>query len=123
MSDLHYSGEFVEARKQNLEKQQDEIKKELGTIAEFDESSGTYVALQPEYDKDSSEDNIDGSVEAEVLQERVSRVSDLDKTLDEIKSALEKIKKGTYGCCEKTGDWIREERLEAYPAARTCMDD
>ena len=119
----HYSPEFIEECKQNLQKQQEDIEKELATISEFDEASGKYIALQPDYDKGSVEDNIDNSAEAEVLQERVSRVHDLDKSLDEIKLALDKIKKDIYGSCENTGNWIKEERLKAYPAARTCMDD
>lgn len=123
MLESHYSSEFIEARKKSLVDNQAEIEKELGTISEFDESSGKYIATQPEYDEGSVEDNIDSSVEAEEHQERVSRVKDLDKTLDEVKAALEKIEKGTYGSCENTGDWIKEDRLMAYPAARTCMDD
>jgi len=118
-----YSPEFIEECKQILQKQQKDIEKELAAISEFDEASGKYVALQPEYDRGSVEDSIDSSVEAEALQERVSRVNDLDKSLDEIKLALNKIDKGTYGSCEDTGDWIKEERLRVYPAARTCMDD
>jgi RNA polymerase-binding transcription factor DksA len=29
---------------------------------------------------------------------------------------------GTYGVCEKTGQDIPLDRLEAYPAARTLVD-
>ncbi|RLC37311.1 hypothetical protein DRH29_02365 [candidate division Kazan bacterium] len=117
-----YSPEFIEARKQDLKRRKAEIEKELATISEFDEASGKYIALQPEYDEGSVEDSIDSGVEAEALQERVSRVDDLDKSLDEIKLALSKIDKGTYGRCEDTGEWISEERLKTYPAARTRMD-
>lgn len=37
-----------------------------------------------------------------------------------IKSALDKISKGTYGVCEIGGEPIEEDRLDADPAARTC---
>jgi YteA family regulatory protein len=43
----------------------------------------------------------------------------LDEELSDIEVALEKIKNGTYGKCEVTGQQIPEERLEALPTART----
>lgn len=42
-----------------------------------------------------------------------------EKALHDIEDALEKIDNGTYGICEKTGEAIPEERLRAYPEART----
>lgn len=44
----------------------------------------------------------------------------LEARWKEIKHALEKIERGTYGTCEVDGGAIEEERLEANPAARTC---
>jgi DnaK suppressor protein len=38
-----------------------------------------------------------------------------------VKLALDKIKKGTYGICEKGGEPIEVARLEANPSARTCL--
>jgi RNA polymerase-binding transcription factor DksA len=35
--------------------------------------------------------------------------------------ALSKIEKGTYGICERCGNPITPERLEAIPYARLCM--
>ena len=43
--------------------------------------------------------------------------------LDEVNHALEKIKNGTYGVCEKNGDTIPIERLHAEPSTRYCMED
>lgn len=45
----------------------------------------------------------------------------LEERLKEVRSALERIEKGAYGKCEKEGEAIGEERLQANPAARTCM--
>ena len=45
----------------------------------------------------------------------------LEKQLMDINSALEKIRKGTYGICEVSGEPIERERLEANPAARTSI--
>jgi len=49
----------------------------------------------------------------------------LEKSMEEqlkaIDLALEKIKKGTYGVCEKCGKPIPQGRLQAYPQASYCQ--
>jgi YteA family regulatory protein len=42
--------------------------------------------------------------------------------LEEIEAALDKIAAGTYGVCEKCGEKIATERLEALPWATHCID-
>jgi RNA polymerase-binding protein DksA len=42
--------------------------------------------------------------------------------LAEIDAALERIEDGTYGICETCGEPISEERLEAIPYTRQCID-
>jgi RNA polymerase-binding transcription factor DksA len=41
--------------------------------------------------------------------------------LDEVESALSRIRAGTYGVCETCGRPIPQERLEARLAARACI--
>jgi RNA polymerase-binding protein DksA len=43
--------------------------------------------------------------------------------LGEIDAALVRIEKGTYGTCAVCGRPIGEERLEAVPYAKLCIDD
>ena len=45
----------------------------------------------------------------------------LQETLTEISEALERFEKGEYGVCDVCGNPIPEARLEAKPAARTCI--
>jgi len=45
------------------------------------------------------------------------------RTLAAIDAALERIEGGTYGRCERCGNPIGEERLEALPWATLCIDD
>lgn len=47
----------------------------------------------------------------------------LKNDLKEIEKALLKIKKGTYGKCEKCGQPIEAARLVAKPSAIYCLDD
>ncbi len=45
----------------------------------------------------------------------------LETRLNNVKRALQKIEKGTFGTCEICGQQIEEDRLAANPAARTCI--
>ncbi|MCA1831456.1 MAG: TraR/DksA family transcriptional regulator [Actinomycetota bacterium] len=45
----------------------------------------------------------------------------LREGLHDVELALDKLDKGTYGLCERCGEPIGLERLEALPAARLCL--
>lgn len=45
----------------------------------------------------------------------------LKSDLEEIEAALKKIKKGTYGICERCGNAIDSKRLEVKPQALYCL--
>ena len=119
----HYSQELINSQKEVLENQKVEVEQELEKVARFDEESGSYIALQPEYDAGSAEDSGEASFESETLQTNAAVVSELQANLDDINAALSKIDMGEYGVCEASGDMISEERLRAYPAARTCEEE
>lgn len=40
--------------------------------------------------------------------------------LSEVESALERIEEGSYGVCDRCGEEIRDEELDADPLARLC---
>ena len=48
-------------------------------------------------------------------------VSELEARLQQVKEALQKIEDGTYGTCHKCGKQIEIARLDANPAATTCI--
>lgn len=48
-------------------------------------------------------------------------LADLEARYDMVLSALSRIEKKTYGACEVCGSPIEEARLEADPAATTCI--
>ena len=47
----------------------------------------------------------------------------VDADLREVDAALMRLDAGTYGVCEACGRPIADERLEALPAARLCIED
>jgi len=47
--------------------------------------------------------------------------SGLAQEMEAIREALIKMQKGTYGICERCGEEITYERLEALPLARLCL--
>lgn len=67
--------------------------------------------------------------QADVGTETFNRERDLsilervEGELADIAHALTRIDDGSYGTCEACGKPIGEERLEAMPAARFCLED
>jgi DnaK suppressor protein len=61
-------------------------------------------------------------VSASVEKEKAFEYSEAGvNALREIATALEKLKEGTYGICERCGKPIGVKRLEAMPSARLCV--
>ena len=118
----HYSPEFLAVQKTKLQEQKSEVEAELSNIARFDEASGSYVALQPELNAGSSEEIDESGMESETAQTNMAVIRDLETTLNDTLAALSKLESGDYGRCEATGEWIDEDRLSAYPAARTIAN-
>ncbi len=67
--------------------------------------------------------------QADVGTETFEREKDLsilervESELVDIEYALRRLDDGTYGTCEACGKPIGEDRLEAIPAARFCLED
>ena len=67
--------------------------------------------------------------QADVGTETFNRERDLsilervEAELADIEHALRRLDDGTYGTCEACGKQIDDDRLEAVPAARFCLDD
>lgn len=107
--------------KERLEEERALIVKQLGDIA-VEGENGIWEAkasdmdvLPPQADSNEAADKI------EEFNQRSGEVVTLSARLTEVRDALERIEQGTYGICEAGSEEIEEERLEANPAARTCM--
>ncbi|OGB74072.1 hypothetical protein A2V68_02480 [candidate division Kazan bacterium RBG_13_50_9] len=117
-----YSPSFVERQKDRLLEEKARLEQDLAKVATYDKDEGTYMPRFEEVNPGESEDNEEAADEAVSYEDNAAQTQDLVRSLDEVNLALKKIEGGTYGTCEDSGEWISEERLRAYPAARTSID-
>ena len=52
-----------------------------------------------------------------------SILEQIEAELADVERALERLDEGSYGTCDACGKAIGEDRLEALPATRFCLDD
>ena len=101
--------------KSALEKELATVEAELKTVGIQDPANGDWQATPPSTQDTSSADENE-------LADRIEEYEDNAGILyQEIKAALKRIEDGTYGVCIVSGEPIEHERLEANPAATTCM--
>ena len=111
--------------KQILEKEKTSLEEQLKKIAKKDEGlAGDWDTVFPKYNGGES-----GGAALEKAADEVEEYStllpiehSLELRLNNIDSALEKIKKGTYGKCEKCRKEISIDRLKLSPESRFCLD-
>jgi DnaK suppressor protein len=63
----------------------------------------------------------DGTTEAVDRLNKVGAANSIATTLADVDRALAKIEEGTYGVCDRCGEEIPPERLEAIPWAALCV--
>ena len=111
--------ETLEKITKDLEERKKKILADLGEIAKKENDSGEdeYKPAFPEYG-DKPDEN------AQEIAEYTTNLAEedlLEKIMRDIDSALDRIKKGTYGICKYCQKEIGEKRLLARPVANTCI--
>ncbi len=111
MANSELSQEFVDKQKQRLL----DLKAELERTREGLEGDQQFRAEEEEdftqHDSgDMSQSLFTREVDATVEEQ-------VERRLEHIERALQKIEEGTYGICDDTGEQIPEGRLEAMPEA------
>lgn len=99
------------------EKLQQSLQEKLQRLTEL-------KAQDPFVDPEHANDNAANDLEAreEEGHDRIqAQIEELTQEQEAIQKALNKIKEGTYGICEKTGKPIPVERLKVFPAAATIV--
>jgi len=112
----------IQQLKERLKKEREAVKNELQKFAKEDKNlKGDWDTRFPHFEKETSGSSLEKAAdEVEEYEALLPVEFSLEKKLQDINLALEKIKKGKYGICEKCKKPISLERLKAFPAARTC---
>jgi RNA polymerase-binding transcription factor DksA len=104
------------------------LEKELATLETELKSVGHVNPDNPkDWEPSSGEVDVNATDAADIAdniesyESNTAVLKQLETQYNDVKRALDKIAKGTYGICEISGDPIENERLEANPAARTNL--
>lgn len=106
--------------KEKLEKELSRLQSELKSVGRINPNNPNDWEPVPGAKDDSTADKNDFADSIEEYEENTAILKQLEIELNNVKDALKKIEEGTYGICEVSGEPIEKERLEAYPAAKTC---
>lgn len=101
---IMHSSEFINEMKTQLLASQKQLTEDLNGLSSHSE-------IGDDEDENASEIAVD-----EVNQDLIARI---EKDLEKIEAALERISNGTYGVDLNTGEDISEDRLRALPWAET----
>ena len=116
MTNNELDKEFVEKQRERLE----ELRAELTRMVEGLE--------EDQQDRAESEGDMTENDSGDMSQSLFTREMDatveqtLEKRLESVDRALQKIEEGTYGICDDTGEPIPRGRLEAIPEANYTVE-
>lgn len=116
--------EFLEKQEKRLKELKKQVEDQLSQFAVKDKQiKDNWNSKFPEFDGTET-----GGSRLEVAQDEVEEYLNrlpvehiLELKLRDIENALKKIKKGTYGMCERCGKKISQNRLKVFPEARFCL--
>ena len=92
--------------REGIQREQDDAISEAGNeLSSFDQHPG------------------DSGTETFEMEKNVSLLEQVDDELLEIEAAIQRVERGTYGTCQACGRPIGDERLDALPATRFCVED
>ena len=114
---------FLKKIKEQLESKKRMLEEELEKFAKRDEKlKGDWDSKFPKFDGGEAGGGLleKAADEVEEYATRLSIEYSLESRLRDINLALEKIKKGKYGKCEKCRKEISKARLKVCPEAKTC---
>lgn len=106
-----------EARELLEAERQQALRRLSGLTGDFNE----VVAASRDSNADDEHDP-EGATIAFERSQVAALVLQVEHQLSEIEAAIERLAAGTYGVCEQCGQPIATVRLEARPAARTCIE-
>lgn len=95
---------------QNLLAEMQRLKVEIAKHAQLAQDRST-----------SGNDVGDDGMEIEQVTKNLALKKHFERLLSQIEAAVRRIEQGVYGLCERCGQAIHPERLQALPYATTCL--
>ena len=114
------SEEQLEELRDALEVERHTLEEELGDHGRIQTSTGDWQGNSSGLEGTEA-DPSDAADQIEELVTNVPLVEELEKQHRDVVDALKKMDSEGYGVCEKCGETIPFERLQANPAARMCI--
>ena len=106
--------------KTRLTDEKNNLEAELATVGRRNPSNpNDWEAVQPETTPEADPNDVASEISG--YEENAGIVKELEARLNDVLAALARIDAGTYGTCTVGGEQIEEARLEADPAATTCI--
>ena len=96
----------------------DEVKSSFDDEGLTDQSESESLSELRSYDQHQA----DLGTETFEREKDLSILEQVEAELADVEHALRRLDEGTYGTCEIDGKPIPEDRLEALPAARLCLE-
>ncbi len=108
----------IQGIKEQLLERKQQIEQDLGELSRKDSHEADNMAAKfPEYgDKPDENAQEISDYSTNVVAEKV-----LEKSLEDINKALDRIEKGVYGICKYCNTPIGEKRMLARPIAGACI--
>ena len=119
MEKSSFSQDFLKKIKEQLLAKKEDLENELKAFAEQDpQNRADYNASFP-----NMGDKLDENA-AEVTEytNLLTLEGTLEKALEDVNEALDRLEKGTYGICKFCKEPISEKRLLARPVSSTCIE-
>ncbi len=111
----------LEYFKKKLEEEKTRLEEELARVGKRNPAiKGDWEPTPGEMDTRTSEQS-ELADKFEEFENRSAIEVHLEEKLNEVIGALGRIKKGNYGVCTFCNEKIEEKRIEANPAAATCV--
>ena len=103
-----------------LEAEKDSLEEELASHGRVQSDTGDWQGASVGFEGEAA-DPLDVADQIEELATNIPLVEELEARHLDVDEALERMDGGTYGVCEECNEEIPLDRLEANPAARTCI--
>ena len=100
--------------KKRLSATTDQLANDLD-LEEGEQSSMGELASVDQHPADVATETFEREKDTALLTTLIARQGEID-------AALDRVDRGTYGKCESCGGDIGDERLEAFPMARFCIE-